>query len=246
MKHIDIQPYDQWHEHVIEDFCDNICPHFGLDVNYSDVQFSGFWSQGDGASFTGDFSLYDVSSAELKASLPTEVELHQLVDRLYVFAEDHPTIEGTITRLSSRYSHSNTMFIGEFTSDLGYCTVEADDFLPYQDEVLQIFRELADWLYSRLSDEYDYQLADATASQWAEAIEERKALQVDLDQLQADVAANPPQSKIQAAALTVAIYQLEVEIESLTSKIDQLSDQFSYWPKDGGPYNIGQFYENFC
>lgn len=246
MKHIDIQPYDQWHEHVIEDFCDNICPHFGLDVNYSDVQFSGFWSQGDGASFTGDFSLYDVSPAELKASLPTEVELHQLVDRLYVFAEDHPTIEGTITRLSSRYSHSNTMLIGEFTSDLDYCTVEADDFLPYQGEVLQIFRQLADWLYSRLSNEYDFQLAYATASQWAEAIEERNAVQADLTQLQVDIALNPPQSKIQAAALTASIAALEVEFESLTSKIDQLSDQFSYWPKDGGPYNIGQFYENFC
>lgn len=243
MNYIEINLYDNWYEHVIEDFYENVAPHFGLNIDIKGVQFSGFWSQGDGASFTGRFSLSQVNPTELKASLPTEVELHQLIDRLHVFSADHPTIEGKITRLSSHYSHSNTMIIGEFSSDMGYCNEEAENFSPYEGEVLQIFRELADWLYSRLSDEYDYQLASETAYQWSEAIEERKALQVDLDQLQADVAANPPQSKVQAKALNSAMAALEVEIESLTSTIDQLADQFHYWPKDG-PFTIEQFYEN--
>lgn len=243
MNHIDIQPHDGWYDDTIEDFCDNILPHFGLDVSYKDVEFSGFWSQGDGASFTGRFYLSDCDPTELKTSLPTEVELHQLVDRLHVFAEDHPTIEGKITRICSRYSHSNTMIIGEYSSDMGYCNEEAENFAPYEDQVLRIFRELADWLYSRLSDDYDYQLADATASQWSEAIEERNAVQAELTQLQADIAANPPQSPIQSNALTAAIAAFEVEIESLTSTIDQLADQFHYWPKDG-PFTIEKFHED--
>ena len=245
MKHIDVHLYDQWYEYTLEDFCDNVAPHFGLDINLKNIQFSGFWSQGDGASFTGSFSLSSVDPEGLKAACPTEVELHQLIDRLHVFAEDHPSIEGKITRLSSSYSHSNTMIIGEYSSDMGYCNEEAENFAAADAEttLLSIFRQLADWLYKRLNSEYDFQLADETARQWAEAIEERTAAQADLTQLQVDIALNPPQSKIQTAALTSAIAALEVEIEILTSKIDQLADQFHYWPKDG-PLTIEQFYEN--
>src|SRR5678815_5154732 len=120
MSYIEIQSHVGWYEFTIEDFCDNICPHFGLDVSYKDVAFSGFWSQGDGASFTGDFFLSDVNPSNLKASLPAEVELHQLIDRLAVLAESHHEIQGTISRMSSRYSHSNTMCIGDYSSNKGY------------------------------------------------------------------------------------------------------------------------------
>lgn len=247
MSYIEIQPYEGWYEHPIEDFCDNVLPHFGLDVNYKDVEFSGFWSQGDGASFTGIFYLSDVNPEGLKQSLPAAVELHQLVDELAELAEAYPNIQGKVTRLSSRYSHSNTMIIGEYSSCNSYCDEETEAFTAVDAEttLLNIFRQLADWLYKSLNSECDFQLADATARQWAEAIEERTAAQADLTQLQVDIALNPPQSKIQTAALTSAIAALEVEIESLTSKIDQLSDQFHYWPKDG-PFTIEQFYENYC
>ena len=248
MSYIDIQPYEGWYEHTIEDFCDFICPHFGLTVNYKDVEFSGFWNQGDGASYTGLFYLSDVNAEALKQSLPTAVELHQLVDELAELAESHPEIQGSVTRLSSRYSHSNTMIIGEYSSGNSYCDEDTSVFESAEAEttLIRIFRELADWLYSRLNAEYDFQLADATARQWAEAIEERNAVQADLTQLQVDIAVNPPQSKIQTTTLTSAIAALEVEIEILTSTIDQLSDQFHYWPKGDGPFTIEQFYENYC
>ena len=245
MNYIYIQPHDGWYDSTIEDFCDNVLPHFGLDVSYKDVQFSGFWSQGDGASFTGNFYLSDVTPTELKTSLPTEVALHELAAELQVLAEAHPNIHGRVSRMSSRYSHSNTMIIGDYMGDNGYCNEDAENFAAADAEttLLSIFRQLADWLYKRLNSEYDFQLADETARQWAEAIEERTAAQADLTQLQVDIALNPPQSKIQTAALTSAIAALEVEIEILTSKIDQLADQFHYWPKDG-PLTIEQFYEN--
>ena len=246
MNYISIEPHDGWYDHTIEDFCDNVLPHFGLDVSYKDVAFSGFCSQGDGASFTGRFYLSDVCLADLEAACPTEVALHKLAAELQVLAEAHPDIQGKVTRMSSRYSHSNTMIIGDWSSNGGYFNEEVEAFAAAEAEttLLDLFRQLADWLYSRLNEDYDFYLADATASQWAESIEERTALQDDLSQLQADVSENPPQSLIQSNALTVAIAALEVEIESLSSKIDQLSDQFHYWPKDG-PLTIEQFYEKY-
>lgn len=247
MSYIHIEPFDGWYDCTIEDFCDNILPHFGLDVSYKDVAFTGFWSQGDGASFTGNFYLSDVNVSDLKAACPTEVELHELAAELQVLAEAHPTIEGKVIRLSSRYSHSNTMSIGVYsTPDGDYCNDETEAFAAAaEDSLLRIFRELANWLYSRLNENYDFYLADATASKWVESTEVRTVLQLELDQLQADVAANPPKTLIQSNALNAAIVALEVEIETLTSRIDQLAGQFHYWPKVGGPYTIEQFYENY-
>lgn len=246
MKYIDIQPHDGWYDHTIEDFCDNVLPHFGLDVSYKDVAFSGFCSQGDGASFTGRFYLSDVCLADLEAACPTEVALHKLAAELQVLAEAHPEIQGEVTRYPSLYSHSNTMSTGYWSSNGGYFNEEVEAFAAADAEttLLGLFRQLADWLYSRLNENYDFYLADATAQVWAESIEERNAVQADLTQLQVDIAIDPPQSKIQTAALTAAISALEDEIETLSSKIDQLSDQFHYWPKDG-PFTIEQFYENY-
>ena len=247
MSYIIIEPFDGWYDSTIEDFCDTILPHFGVDVSYKDVEFTGFWSQGDGASFKGSFFLTDVSAAGLKQSLPTELELHQLMDQLVELVEAHHEIQGKVTRMSSRYSHSNTMCIGECSSNNGYCNEETEAFAAAGAEasLLKIFRQLADWLYERLDSAYDFYRADATASQWAEAVEERESLQAEFVRLQVDVAENPPQSLIQSNALTAAIAALEVEIEELTSKIDQLSTQFSYWPKGGGPFTVEQFYENY-
>lgn len=244
MSYIDVEPHDGWYEDTIVDFCDNVLPHFGVDVSYKDVAFTGFWSQGDGASFTGRFFLSNVNLTELKASVPTEVELHQLIDQLAELAEAHHDIQGTISRSSSLYSHSNTMIIGEYSSDNDYCT---EDFAAIDGEatLTRIFRELAEWLYKRLESSYYFYIADATASQWAEAIEERMTLQDELEQLQVAIAENPPKSMILSNALTTAVAALEVEVETLTSQIDQLTDQFHYW-SEGNPTTIEQFYEDYC
>ena len=246
MNHIDIQPHHGWFDSTIEDFCDLVCPHFGLSVGYKEVAFSGFWSQGDGASFKGNFYLSDVVPSDLKAAYPTAVELHNLVEELAELAKEHPEIQGKVSRMSSLYSHANTMVIGDWSSNDGYHNEDTEAFLAADAEtpLLCIFRDLANWLYRRLSSEYDFCLADETARQWSEAIEERKSLQVEFVQLQVDVAENPPQSKVQAGALTAAIAAMEVEIETLTSKIDQLSGQFRYRTEDG-PLTIGQFYEDY-
>lgn len=246
MSYINIQPHDGWYDYTIEDFCDNISPHFGLSVTSKDVAFSGFWSQGDGASFTGNFYLSDVDPEALKQSLPPEVELHQLADELAELAELHPEIQGFISRVSSLYSHSNTMIIGEWSSTNSYCDEYTEEFESADAEstLIDIYRQLADWLYSRLEEDYNFQLADATAYRWADAVEERKDLQLELEQVKVDVAANPPKTQIQSAALSSQVTNLEGAIESLTNTIDQLADQFHYW-LDGESITIEKFHEEY-
>lgn len=46
------EPIDDWYEQLIEEFVERINETYGIEVSKDDVRFSGFWSQGDGASFT--------------------------------------------------------------------------------------------------------------------------------------------------------------------------------------------------
>lgn len=63
----DCQDFHDVHgESVIEDFCE-IAGHLGFDISADDVEWSGFSSQGDGASFTGVFTLSDMNPEALSA-----------------------------------------------------------------------------------------------------------------------------------------------------------------------------------
>lgn len=65
-KHRDWNVDHDWYDCTIGDFCE-VAKSFGIDVERKDVQFSGFWSQGDGASFTfGTVNAYDVIMAAIK------------------------------------------------------------------------------------------------------------------------------------------------------------------------------------
>lgn len=49
----DINTNCEWYDFIFDDFMVK-CENLGITVNYNDISFSGFWSQGDGASFITD------------------------------------------------------------------------------------------------------------------------------------------------------------------------------------------------
>jgi len=52
----------------------------GIDID--EVYFSGFWSQGDGACFTGEYRYKKGSVAAIKKEFPTDKELHYIAENL--------------------------------------------------------------------------------------------------------------------------------------------------------------------
>ena len=55
-----------WWQPTFEDFVD-VAKAFGIAIDFDDIQFSGFWSQGDGASFKfGTTNAYDVIMAAIE------------------------------------------------------------------------------------------------------------------------------------------------------------------------------------
>lgn len=124
-----------------------------------DIQFSGFWSQGDGASFTGTFAYKADALEKVKAHAPEDATLHAIVERLQAaHAKADFRASGSITRDRwGHYVHSNLMDVAELTD-------EEDPDREYPDELRKEFRDafraFADWIYSQLEKEDEYRNSD--------------------------------------------------------------------------------------
>lgn len=131
------------------------------------IQYSGFWSQGDGASFTGTFTFVPGCCDSIRSEFPQDTTLHRIADKLTAL---HNTLRllkgeklsGKITQKDSHYSHSGTMDAVVYDS-------EGEEY-SYDDPVtkafIQLMRDFADWIYKEIEADYDYITSD-------EAINER-------------------------------------------------------------------------
>ena len=156
-----------WAEPIEEDF-KKICSFFGIEnvKTYWDVSYT----QGCGASFTGECYPEDINIKGLKEYAPQNKELHNLIDNFenvlseavnFCYKDENcdcdECIENNkinfidINRCKNLlYCHSNTMCVESF-SDNGKIY---DDKI--NDELKFIFSDLADWLFDKLRTEFDY------------------------------------------------------------------------------------------
>lgn len=124
------------------------------------ISWSGFWNQGDGASFEGSYKAADKSAlVAIKEYAPDDEKLHSIAHRLDALQGkyDH-RLTASISRSDTRYAHAYTMQI-----DVEATTAAGDGVLvPTEDEreLLNAFRDFANWIYRGLEDEYNYQNSD--------------------------------------------------------------------------------------
>ena len=155
-----------WWDAVYEDF-KRVCTIMGVDVD--DMSFTGFWSQGDGASFIGSYGYKPGALNDIMAYAPKDEDLHALCKRLQdVQRRWFYGLTATITRMAhgGNYVHSNTMTC-EVWSGIHDMCVGGDD----EAEVLDVMRRLADWLYDSLEREYEYLTSDEAVQESLEANE---------------------------------------------------------------------------
>jgi len=151
-KYRDINTDHEWYTFSVEDFCESI-KKIGFDVDSDDVQFTGFWSQGDGASFTGSIDILEY----LKGS--KQLTRYSALRR----AIDNGKVENYvgISRDSYHYSHENTCsieYIDVYTDDI--TDLVDSQVAELQDDLEEKRLELSKELYRKLSDEYDYLCSD--------------------------------------------------------------------------------------
>lgn len=119
------------------------------------IYFSGFSSQGDGASFIGSYSYAPGGLKHVKAYAPQDLELHRIAKGLQdIQRKFFYKLAAKITTRGS-YCHSACMHVSVEHLDDPYRDVgEAED------EVQTLLRDFADWIYARLEEEYKYLISD--------------------------------------------------------------------------------------
>ena len=132
-----------------------------------DIRWSGFSSQGDGASFVGSYSHSPNSPARILSEFPTDTALHAIADGLDAMQCGYKLLTGhrinADIRQSGNYYHEMTMSLSDvLDSETG--EMEYDEAM--ETLLLDLMRDFARWIYKSLEAEYDYRLSD-------ENIEER-------------------------------------------------------------------------
>lgn len=152
---------DEWYDGVYEDALD-LAGILGIDIK--DIYFSGFYSQGDGACYTGRYEYKAGCGPAIKAAAPTATELHELVDRLVALQSKHFYKLYAQIEHRGHYYHSGCMSIDVMKDGEGI--LDYDDTV---EELTQLLRELADFFYKTLEKEYEYLTSDEQVAEMIEA-----------------------------------------------------------------------------
>jgi hypothetical protein len=118
----------------------------------SDIRWSGFSSQGDGASFVGSYSYSAEAANAIRDEFPTDATLHSIADTLAeIQARYLMPLQAKIEQRGN-YVHSMSMRLDEYAPD----DISDDDL----DLLLVSLRRFANWIYICLEDDYCEQQKD--------------------------------------------------------------------------------------
>ena len=173
----------EWYSrHVFEDSCDwefvyedaaEVADILGIDLRQRrdqlmggghryepSIYFSGFSHQGSGACFEGTYRYAKGATKKIREYAPQDKELHRIADELQ--AVQRKPFYHLIASMNhtGHYCHSGCMSVNVEDREDSY-----RDIGDAEDDITQLMRDFADWIYAQLEAEYDYQTSD-------EAVEE--------------------------------------------------------------------------
>lgn len=126
-----------------------------MGINIKDIYFSGFYSQGDGACFVGDYE-YKKGWKKSIVSNYRDEELVKIGESLQAIQKNYfYKINATITsNFYSRYSHEKSVNIDCYVDDETHLRPEDDE------DIQECLRNFMRWIYSKLENEYVYLNSD--------------------------------------------------------------------------------------
>lgn len=139
-------------------------------IGFYDINsyFTGFSSQGDGACFTGRYAYERGGLKTLKLTEPFFYwkGMHELAKELQDLQRRYfYRIEAKINRKGSLYYHSNTMGIEMELNVSDFI------FMEVEEQLLSIFRKIADLYYETLENYHDYLTSDESVKEFLESNE---------------------------------------------------------------------------
>lgn len=130
--------YEGWHDWLIDDFKTDL-----ESKGYSNIEvfYSGFWSQGDGASFTANVDIEKWIQMQ-------KGDYKNLLRDL-----KNGACPNIVIKKQGNYEHSNTMYIDSETG--GVDDDALDEFTKLETDVLEYSKGLADKFYKNLESAYE-------------------------------------------------------------------------------------------
>ena len=151
--HVDYEPI---YEGIIEKTAE-----YGMDINEDNISWSGFWCQGDGASFTCED--IDIRTVCEKLGITFKHGLNELF---------FDTTSASINRISHHYSHKYTVEVnvtaaewvhwGEYKHITAYLEKKGEEL---EKKLTELKNRLCDKLYKDLEEEYEFQTSDAEVNE---------------------------------------------------------------------------------
>ena len=151
----------EWYDFTFEDWKAALLL-IGIDV--SNIYFSGFSSQGDGACFECDYSYVPGWRKTVKSDFGGSMQTILLAAGERLQAIQRPffySVSATVKH-SGRYSHSNCT---DFTVEPGE-RFESSDIIDLEDDIKSVLRGLMDDLYNGLESEYDHLTSDSVINEY--------------------------------------------------------------------------------
>jgi len=120
------------------------------------IMFTGFWSQGDGASYECTYAYRKNAAREIRSYAPNDKCLHAIADGLQ--AIQHRNFFQLHADVCQRghYYHEYCMAIAVERD----CPTYQDMTEGAEEAVIEALRDLARWLYRQLEQEYEYLSSD--------------------------------------------------------------------------------------
>lgn len=138
-----------------------------------DIQFSGFASQGDGASFTGTWKHKVGAPAAVREHAPEDEKLHNIADTLDRLGKEiGENMRATITRgrYGGSYVHEHMVEID--LEDMDETTdSQPRDTNEQEKAIADTLRAYMKWIYRQLEAEYEYLTSDEAVDEMIEANE---------------------------------------------------------------------------
>lgn len=119
------------------------------------IYYSGFWSQGDGASYECQYKYEPGALKAVTAYAPKDAELHRIAKALQDIQKRYFYKLVANSRVIGNYCHSGCMRVSVEHSDDPY-----RDISDAEDDITQALRDFADWIYSQLEKAYDWENSD--------------------------------------------------------------------------------------
>jgi len=130
------------------------------------VYYSGFSSQGDGASFDGRYSYVADAPKKIREYAPQDAILHAIADDLESLQNKYGKQLYAKTNVSGHYVHANCMAVDVACADDGDYGINADSLIiDDEKELTQILRRFANWIYRQLEQAYDYNMSDESVDE---------------------------------------------------------------------------------